>query len=173
MFKMISKKCFYFIGRSGAGKASLPSPARSPPAALWRRLSHKAVPAWAAISSHPHRPSDPSDSGPGSWDDTWPGGSEKQNNSAHYSSVSFIPRSCTPIPLHLFASCCREVLHLIAAWKYAAYLSFILLGSVKMLKEYSLIFMWYLSLLSVVIDSMLKTLCIDIQTMYTLIFGGQ
>lgn len=113
----MNTKFFSFIGRSGAGKASFPSSAFIPPAAQWCCLSHQAVPAWAVVASHPYRPPDTPYSGPGAWDDTWPGGCQKQNNSSHNSFVSFIQCLCTPISLHFSASRCRQVLHLIAVWK--------------------------------------------------------
>ncbi len=153
-------KCLYFIGGSGAGKARLPSPACIPPAALWCRLSRQAIPTWAGVSSHPYGPPDPSDSSPRTWDDTWPGGSEKQNNTAHNSSVSFIPRSCTQIPLHLSSSSSREVLHLIRVWK-------------MQLVFFSVIFMLYSNVLYVIIESIQKMLYIDMPTIHKLILGGQ
>lgn len=168
-------KCFYFIGGSGAGKAHLPSPACIPPSALWCRLSHQAIPTWAGVSSHPYGPPDPSDSGPRTWDDTWPGGSEKQNNTAHNSSVSFIPRSCTQIPLHLSSSSCREVLHLISVWNMNK-INLSLLGfvHVKLIFSYfSVIFMLYSNVLYVIVESIQKMLYIDMPTMHKLILGGQ
>lgn len=107
--KWMQNNRFNFIGRSGAEKDFLSPTSRRPLAAMRRCVSLQAVPAWAAVTSHPYRPPGSPDSGSGACDITWPGGGENQNNSTYNSSDSCISRPCAEIHLHVSATGCREV----------------------------------------------------------------